>query len=389
MNYIKHKFILLLFSVLSINIVTAYDLPFNKYYARVKNKDANVRATSSTSSELMYTLKKGEDILVIGESGDWLKIKPKDGYYAYIHKDMVEDGIVVKNNVNVRSSPSLSGSVLAKLKEGDPVMFLKTEDEWLVIEVPRDSGFWIAKFLVDFLCPFDSYHEFLAKEKEARKVFDEAEEKRKVELTKRYMDVDHDMIIALYQKIIDDFPETKEAVKAQERILDTREKKAMSRQKKSTFQEIKNLLSAYDEAESKRTAMIASNNFSKDSVDSLIKNYEDIVNKYPGTKEGRSSLDRISELNKIKSEKQEEWLKMESFHAKGKLKTYKGNIFPNATHVIVKGGFNRKIICAIYSENIDLRAYDKKDVSIAGTIITDSVSDENYPLVSVEKITLN
>ena len=79
------------------------DVPFNQYYVRAKKK-MNVRAAPNTSSEIMYMLEKNEDALVVEESGEWLKIKPKEGFSPWVHKDMVSNGVMLTDFQEVCAS---------------------------------------------------------------------------------------------------------------------------------------------------------------------------------------------------------------------------------------------------------------------------------------------
>ncbi len=389
MKIIKLYYLLVLIMLLNLLCFAGFEMPFNQYYARVKNKKINVRARPSTSSEIMYQLDKGENILVISESGDWIQFRPKDGFFAWIHKDMVEDGIVIKNNVNIRVGPSLSNSILGKLKDGDPVMEVKKDGDWIQIEIPRNMGFWMAKFLIKFLCPADSFQEYILNEKEAKKYFKEAEKFRKQELTKRYLDVNHDIIIQMYQEIIDKYPDTTEALKAHERILDTREKKAMTNQKKITMNELRRVLRLFDEAGNLRKSLMLNSDFTEEDYNNVVGKYKYIVDNYGNSKEGRKSLEHLEELNLLKKAKQNEWQRVGGGSFEGKVKDYTGLVYPKASYVLVTGGFKKKVVCAIYSPNVDFRAYRKKRVIITGTIIENRSTEVDYPLIEVEKVSLD
>jgi len=389
MKIIRLYYLLILIMFSNLICFAGFEMPFNQYYARIKNKKINVRARPSTSSEIMYQLDKGENILIIGESGDWVQFRPKDGFFAWIHKEMIEDGIVTKNNVNIRVGPSLSNSILGKLKEGDPVMEVKTEGDWIQIEIPRNMGFWIAKFLIKFLCPADSFQEYILNEKEAKKYFKEAEQFRKKELTKRYLDVNHDRIIKMYQEIVDKYSDTTEALKAHERILDTREKKAMTNQKKVTMRELRRVLRLFEEADNLRKSLMLSSEFTEEEYNNVFIKYKYIVDNYANSKEGRKSLEHLEELKLLKKAKQNEWQRVGGGVFEGKVKNYTGLVYPRATHVLVTGGFKKKVVCAIYSPNIDFRAYKKKRVSVTGTIVEKRSSEVNYPLIEVEKVSLS
>jgi uncharacterized protein YgiM (DUF1202 family) len=390
MKRFKRFFLIAVFAILPAAVFAQgrLELPFNRYYARVKKDDINVRARPSTSSEVMFQLDRGQDVLVIDESGDWVKIQPREGDRAWVHQDLVSNGLISKDSVNIRAGPSLSNSILGRLSEGDPVLEVSRQGEWIQIEMPRGFGYWVAKFLIQFLSPEDSYTEYLAKEKQARVDFKQAEEFRKKELTKRYQEVDYDAIIERYQDIMDQYPNTGEALKAHERVIDAREKKAMARQKRVTVQELRRVLRRFEEAETMLKSVRLDPAASPKQVDAVMEKYRSLAEQYPGTKEARKSLERLDELKKIRAERRTEWEKLRSFSAEGKLREYRGDAYPRATHLLQKGTWNRRRLCAVFSLDIDLRAYENKFVSIEGTIVKPPSEDTGYPLVEIEKIFL-
>lgn len=365
------------------------DVPFNQYYVRAKKK-MNVRAAPNTSSEIMYMLEKNEDALVVEESGEWLKIKPKEGFSPWVHKDMVSNGVIDKDNVNVRVGPSTESSSLGKLNEGEPVIILKTEGDWHQIELPRGYGFWISANLVKFLCPANNYQKFLEDHKQAIQAFMDAEEVRRKELMKRYMDVDHDNIVKAYQIIIDKYPDTPEALKAQERIMDTREKKAMSQQRTLTLEELKKSLSLFDEAEALYNQYASEPSITTAQYDELLAKYKNIADHYASSPEGKNSLQRMKDMENLKRENKVVEPPAEGAYLEtAKLKVYKEkNGYTEATHALVKGTFGKTILCAVYCKNTDLRAFEKKMVQVEGRVVTPASDTMAYPLIEIEKITL-
>ena len=368
---------------------TKQDVPFNQYYVRAKKK-MNVRSAPNTSSEIMYMLEKSEDALVIDESGDWLKIKPKEGFNPWVHKDMVEKSVIDKDNVNVRVGPSTESSSLGKLSEGEPVIILKTEGEWHQIELPRGYGFWVANGLVKFLCPANNYQKFLEDHKLAIQAFMNAEDVRKKELMKRYMDVDYDAIVKAYQGIIDNYPDTPEALKSQERIMDAREKKAMSQQRTLTMEELRKSLALFEEAEDLYKKYNTEPSISTAQYDELLAKYKDIADHYASSPEGKNALQRMTDMESFKKENKVVEAPAEGAYLEtAKLKVYKEkNGYTEATHMLAKGTFGKNILCAVYCKNTDLRAFEKKNVEIEGRIVTPASDILAYPLVEIVKITL-
>ena len=362
---------------------------FVNFYARVKRQDINVRARASTSSEVMYQLKKGEDILIIAETEGWFKVTPKNGFFGWVRGDMLDNGVVVKEKINVRAGPTTNSSVLGSLKEGTPVMVSGKQDEWVKIEMPRGFGYWVASNLVQFLCPQEKYQEFLLQAQQASKDFEAAEEIRKQELTKRYTEVDHDKILSLYQAILDQYSGSVEAAKAMERVIDTKEKKAMAQTRKITLAEQRRILTQFDEGEILKKKVMTE--FTPEVYDEAVKKFKTIVSQYPSTEEAKLSLSRLDELEKVKSDKMEEWSQKTQFMDEGKLRILSNpqtlNFeFKEATHELMQGIFKRHPVCFLFSKNIDLKAYEGKKVRVTGQKVSSGI--DGIPSVEVTAIVL-
>ncbi len=362
---------------------------FVDFYARVKRQDINVRARASTSSEVMYQLKKGEDVLVITETEGWYKVKPKDGFFGWVRGDMLDNGVVAKEKINVRAGPTTNSSTLGSLTEGTPVMVAGKQDEWVKIEMPRGFGYWVASNLMQFLCPQEKYQDFLLQAKQASKDFEAAEETRKQELTKRYTDVDHDKILSLYQAIVDQYPGSIEAAKAMERVIDTKEKKAVAQTRKMTVEEHRRILTQFDEAEVLKKKVMTPGEFTPEIYDKAVQKFKTIVSQYPSTEEAKLSLSRLDELEKVKSDKTEEWKQKTQFEDEGKLRVVsKGCEFREATHELTQGVFKRHAACFVFSKNIDLKAYEGKKVRVTGQKVSAGTGADASPLVEVATIAL-
>lgn len=79
------------------------------YYISVSS--ANIRQESNTSSQILGTLSKNTEVIIVGEEGDFYKIE-FNGDYAYISKDLVADHIentgVTNGNNSVENPPANS-----------------------------------------------------------------------------------------------------------------------------------------------------------------------------------------------------------------------------------------------------------------------------------------
>ncbi|MFI3167549.1 MAG: SH3 domain-containing protein [Bacillota bacterium] len=102
----------------------------------------NVRSSASTSSSILGTLKSGESAVHVSTSGNWHKIIYNGGYayvsastsYSYVMTLSSSSGVVESLvNLNVRSSPSTSGTKVGMLYAGETAVYVETNGSWHTI----------------------------------------------------------------------------------------------------------------------------------------------------------------------------------------------------------------------------------------------------------------
>ncbi|WKB36229.1 SH3 domain-containing protein [Terrilactibacillus sp. S3-3] len=71
----------------------------------------NVRSSSSTSSTILGSLKKGSSVSVVGTSGNWLKIKYKSGY-AYVSASYVKKAAASSGSSTPLQTSTSAGSTV-------------------------------------------------------------------------------------------------------------------------------------------------------------------------------------------------------------------------------------------------------------------------------------
>lgn len=128
-------------------------------YVQTTGNRVNVRSGPGTGYKALYTLVKGEEVEYLGSSTDskgntWYKIQ----YYSYgtgwIHSQygkVVERGYVQASggDVNVRSTPSLNGSDLTTMKNGQKADYLgqtSTDDRGVIWYKVSFNGYtgWVS-----------------------------------------------------------------------------------------------------------------------------------------------------------------------------------------------------------------------------------------------------
>jgi len=116
-----------------------------------------VRSRSSEDAYATRMLKRGDEVTVVGIKGNWLKIVPPPGSFAYVPKSFVilrNDGTVGRMSkdwiARVGSSLNeLAVEPMAQLHEGEDVQIIGQHAEYFEITPPKDSYLWINKQFVD------------------------------------------------------------------------------------------------------------------------------------------------------------------------------------------------------------------------------------------------
>jgi SH3-like domain-containing protein len=116
-----------------------------------------VRSRPSEDAYATMKLKKGDKVTVVGIKGQWLKIEPPEGSFAYVAKSFINlrgDGTVGRAT---RDTLAHAGSQLnelavvtmATVHEGEDVQILGQYNEYFKIKPPKDSYVYINKQFVD------------------------------------------------------------------------------------------------------------------------------------------------------------------------------------------------------------------------------------------------
>ncbi|MDD3692623.1 MAG: SH3 domain-containing protein [Oscillospiraceae bacterium] len=110
----------------------------------------NVRAGPSTSHSIMHTLWNGNQINVIGESGNWYNIRLSDGRTGWVSKDYIASqmnttGTVTATRLNVRTGPSTSHNIMHTLWNGNRVNIIGESGNWYNIRLSDGRTGWVSK----------------------------------------------------------------------------------------------------------------------------------------------------------------------------------------------------------------------------------------------------
>ena len=147
----------------------------SQHQGRITANSVFVRSRASDDAYPTMMLKKEQVVTVVGVKGNWLKIVPPDGSFAYVPKSFVilrGDGTVgrmsrewiarVGSNLN-----ELAAEPMATLHEGEDVTVIGQHNEYFQIKPPKDSYLWVAKQFVEPIAtpaPTPAENKFASKE---------------------------------------------------------------------------------------------------------------------------------------------------------------------------------------------------------------------------------
>jgi uncharacterized protein YgiM (DUF1202 family) len=135
-------------------------LPLTPGPAVVNTRNANVRGQAKINSEVVTSLKRGEQVSVIeevtlkkprtDEPARWAKIALPPSVGVWVHSDYIDSNTktVKPKRLNLRSGPGENYSVLGRVEQGTPVKELEVKGNWVKIEAPANTYAFVAAHLL-------------------------------------------------------------------------------------------------------------------------------------------------------------------------------------------------------------------------------------------------
>lgn len=110
----------------------------------------NVRSGPATSYSIIHVLWNGNQVKVIDESGSWYNIKLSDGSTGWVSKSYLKiqantTGTVTASTLNVRTGPSTSYSIMSTLWKGNQVKIISESGDWYHIGLSDGRTGWVSK----------------------------------------------------------------------------------------------------------------------------------------------------------------------------------------------------------------------------------------------------
>jgi uncharacterized protein YgiM (DUF1202 family) len=126
--------------------------------AVVNEGKINVRGQPSLIGEVVTQLQRGDKVTVLervqienpkpGEPAVWAKIKLPENTPVWVFSPFVKEGVVAASRLNLRAGPGDNYSVIGRIERGTAVKPIRTIEEWMEIEAPKESYAFIDSSLV-------------------------------------------------------------------------------------------------------------------------------------------------------------------------------------------------------------------------------------------------
>ncbi len=196
----------------------------SSYTGLITADAVNVRGGPGLNFEVICKLEKNDVVMVEGGQMDWLKIAlPRHGsayiFASYITPQNPLVGTVNTDTINIRAGKGLEFSVLGQLQKNDSVELLAREGDWYQIYTPQNCFAWVHKDFVKNQGPASLFLDQENRDHEAITLVLEAENFERSELARAQTERNFAPIVQKYQTISRDFPHSRAADYAQQRIV--------------------------------------------------------------------------------------------------------------------------------------------------------------------------
>jgi SH3-like domain-containing protein len=115
--------------------------------------EVNVRSGPSLRESIVFKAPLGYPIEIQKKKGDWVYFRDWVNNRGWVHKDLISDvptAVITVKKANVRSGPGTKDSVVAEVSEGEIYKILKRKGQWVEIGYYHgsDTVGWIRNDLV-------------------------------------------------------------------------------------------------------------------------------------------------------------------------------------------------------------------------------------------------
>lgn len=133
--------LLLAFALLTLHTAAAWAEMLS-----ISRENAKMLAGPNGKAKVLWTLGKGFPVKVLKRSGNWIQVKDFENSSGWIHKTAASKQghmIVKKRKINIRSTPSQRGKIVAKAGYGVVFKTLEKKKGWVKVRQDGVTG-WVS-----------------------------------------------------------------------------------------------------------------------------------------------------------------------------------------------------------------------------------------------------
>ncbi len=108
----------------------------------------NLRVRPESGTEVVAQVGEGQTLMAVRVEGDWLGVLAPTNAGVWVKSQFVKSGVVTGDKIKLRSGPGISYRDVGLLRKGVSVTVRETRGEWLGIAPPSDLVLWINRSLV-------------------------------------------------------------------------------------------------------------------------------------------------------------------------------------------------------------------------------------------------
>lgn len=114
--------------------------------AKVTGDNVNLRSYNSTEGKIVGSAQKDETLTIISNANNgWFQVKKSNGGTGFISSQFIQitqtDATCIAEDVNVRTGPSTSSTILGKAQKGQVFVTSGNTGDWYIIKYNNSTGY--------------------------------------------------------------------------------------------------------------------------------------------------------------------------------------------------------------------------------------------------------
>jgi hypothetical protein len=200
---------------------------FQAFTGKVTREKVRLRLQPSVDCPIITELKKGDLLVIVGETDDFYAVLPPSYIKGYVYRTFILDNVVEGSHVNVRLEPQLEAPVIAQLNRGDRIEghVASTNSKWLEIAPPATAHFFVSRDYIENIGHAELINTLSQRKAEVEHLLASAIVDSENELAKSFEAIDLTSTWETYRKIAADYNdftvETAQAAESLKKLQDT------------------------------------------------------------------------------------------------------------------------------------------------------------------------